>query len=153
MKYITPLNTKRQQSFNTEPSMTKQEFKDDCDPTLILKKYQATGLLEHANQYEPVFGTQSSMTYHEARQATAKAEHQFAELPSSTRKLFDNNVGAYLDWVSDPENVAEIQSGGKISLTNQKEIKAKALEIKKSTEETEGLPDVPQGESIPEDTK
>ncbi len=36
--YTTPLNTKRQKTVNNEPSMTKQEFKDDCDPTQILKK-------------------------------------------------------------------------------------------------------------------
>lgn len=111
VQYRTPLNTFRQRSVNTEPSKTKQEFKDDCDPTNILKKYQATGLIEHHNQYEPVYGDQTSMTYHESKQITADAETMFNDLPSETRKHFDQDVGKFLDYVQSQENIDILEKG------------------------------------------
>lgn len=118
MKYITPLNTKRVKSYNNEPSQTKQEFKDDCDPTKILQRFQQTGLLEHANQYQPQFGIQSSMSYHEAKQLTAESETMFQDLPSATRARFNQNVGEYLDFVSDPSNVLDMLDDGKINASS-----------------------------------
>lgn len=109
--YRTPLNTRRQRSHNTEPTLTKQEFKDDCDPTNILRKYQATGLIEHHNQYEPVYGDQSSMTYHESKQITADAENMFQDLPSETRKAFNQDVGQFLDYVQEQENIDQLEKG------------------------------------------
>lgn len=127
-------------SINDSPSLTKQEFKDDCDPTKVLAKFQRTGLMEHAQQYQPVFGIQSSMTYHEAMQITANSKSMFAELPAQVRKLFDQNIEAYLEFVSDPENVIDMADDGVISLTNKAEIKeilkAKAAEAVPLTPET-----------------
>lgn len=115
MKYFTPINTRKQQTINTDPSMTKQEFKDECDPTLILKKFQVTGLLEHANTYEPVYGEQTSMTYHEAKQLTADSETMFQDLPSATRQKFNQNVGEFLDFLQKQENIDDITDDGKIN--------------------------------------
>ena len=111
IKYRTPLNTIRVKTFNENPSLTKQEFKDDCDPTLILKKYSQTGLIEHVNTYEPVYGDQTSLTYHEAKQKTADAENMFADLPAKTRKIFDHDVGKFLDYVSEQRNIEDIRDG------------------------------------------
>lgn len=144
MKYITPLNTKRQATVNLDKSMTKQEFKNDCDPTLILKKYQATGLLEHANTYQPVFGEQSSMSYHEAKQATAAAESMFQNLPSSIRADFNQNVGEYLDFVADPKNVQDMLDDGIINSSSTPKAS--------KTEETSEIP-TPEGDITPEKTE
>lgn len=111
MKYITPLNTKRQQSINTDPTLTKQEFKDECDPTKILEKFQRTGLIDHANTYQPVFGDQSAMTYHEALTLKTDAETMFQDLPSSVRQQFNHNVGLYLDSIANPETQEDSKKG------------------------------------------
>lgn len=111
MKYQTNLNRKRQQFTCVGESLTKQEFKDDCNPTLILEKFQRTGLIDHVNQYQPVFGEQSSLTYYEAISITRNAQNQFNDLPSSTRHFFNQDIGEYLDFISDPDNVEKLERG------------------------------------------
>lgn len=140
MKYFTPINLpKTKPTINNEPTMTKQEFKDDCDPTKILQKYQRTGIIEHANQYEPVFGDQSSMTYHEAKELTANSESMFQDLPSSVRKEFNHDVGAYLDYISNPDNVESAKKGETpSSISTEKNEEETPQEKAEITEKSEG---------------
>jgi len=40
----------------TEPSLTRQSFKDECDVNLIVKRYTETGMINHIPRTQPQYG-------------------------------------------------------------------------------------------------
>ena len=44
-------------TINNEPSMTKQNMKDDMDVNKIIKKYNKTGVLPNLQNLEAVYGS------------------------------------------------------------------------------------------------
>jgi len=102
------------QPIGSEPSKTKQEFKDDCDINRILAKYQRTGALSHYAKYAATYGDFSSCDYQTAQNTILRAEKMFAELPSSIRNLVATPNG-FLDFVQNPANAEKMRELG---LTN-----------------------------------
>ena len=59
-------------------SMTKQEFKEECDINNILKRYENDGLLPDMIKSDPQYGDFSDVaSYQEACNITIKAQEQF----------------------------------------------------------------------------
>lgn len=86
-------------------SMTKQSFKKECDINNILAKYRKTGMIDHIRENNGQYvDVPESFDYHGAMNIVAKASSMFEELPSDLRKKFDNDAGAFLDFVNNPEN-------------------------------------------------
>jgi len=104
-RVITPLGT--------EPSMTKQEFKNETDINQILKRYQRTGALTHYSKYAPQYGDFTSTDLQQAQNLLITARQMFAELPSSIRSLTQTPEG-FLDFVQDPANAAKMAELGLI---------------------------------------
>lgn len=86
-----------------EPSMTKQEFADDCDINKILSKFQITGALNHFAKWAPSYGDFSACDFQEAQNLLIRARQMFDELPSSIRNMVATPQG-FLDFVNDPAN-------------------------------------------------
>jgi len=40
----------------TQPSLTRQSFKDECDVNLIVKRYTETGMINHIPRTTPQYG-------------------------------------------------------------------------------------------------
>jgi len=40
----------------TQPSLTRQSFKDECDVNLIVKRYTETGMINHIPRSTPQYG-------------------------------------------------------------------------------------------------
>lgn len=89
------------------PSLTKQAEKQSCDINFIIQKYQRTGMLEHINRYQGVYGEAPAADFREALETVRTATSMFEALPSSVRKRFDNDPAAFLDFCSDPANLEE----------------------------------------------
>lgn len=90
-------------------SLTKQEFKDECDLNIMMDKWARTGgipdeLLNRPSVYGN-FPTQNSYQEHANRVAEAKSDFEY--LPSSTREFFANDVGNLIDFLSDETNLEE----------------------------------------------
>lgn len=89
----------------TEPSMTEQHFKDECDINNIVARYQETGVLPQGDR-QPLFGDfaefpqdlQSSQAYFD------DAQERFMQLPATLRKEFDNDPVKLLRFVADDNN-------------------------------------------------
>lgn len=96
-------------------SRTKQSFRDESDINNIVAKYQSTGAIAHVNKHEPRYGYAPSQDFREALELIREGNEMFADLPSSTRKFFDNNVEQMLDWVQDPANADRIAADGSLS--------------------------------------
>lgn len=96
-----------------EVSMTKQEFKDECNINNIMAQYQKTGLVNHLNKYEGRYDDVSgAVSYQEAHDIMMRAESMFMSVPSSIRAKFDNDPGKFLEFVTDPANSEEMRKMG-----------------------------------------
>lgn len=95
------------------PGLTKQSFKDECDVNVIMKRYQATGILPQTlNQTMPQYADVSGVDFQEAMQTVASAQSMFQSLPSQIRSRFDNDPAKLLDFVQNPSNRAEAAAMG-----------------------------------------
>lgn len=94
-------------------SATKQSEKDECDIRMIMKKHSITGFVSHLSKRTPMYGDfGNGGDYHEAALRVRKAEVEFMELPADVRQHCDNDVGTFLEWISDPELGEEHQEFG-----------------------------------------
>lgn len=96
----------------TQPTRTQQHFREECNINSIMKRYQATGVINHINKYEPHYGDISPMSFHEAQNTIATANSMFEELPSSARKQFKNDPKNFLEYVQDPANADKLVDMG-----------------------------------------
>lgn len=89
---------------NEGPTMTQQHFKEECDINHILKKFVATGILPNVGPgvYADL-GDQGD--YRESIQRIRDADEMFLQLPSTIRKEFQNDPGAFLAFVQNPANL------------------------------------------------
>jgi Chlamydia-phage Chp2 scaffold (Chlamy_scaf). len=90
------------------PSRTKQAFKQEANINTILDKYHRTGLMPTYDQPQQYGDYSGVMDYHTAMTKIAEGKSAFADLPSKIRKRFDNNVGAFLDFIHDESNLDEM---------------------------------------------
>ena len=93
-----------------EESLTHQSFKDECDINNIVAKFRKSGLIDHVNKYQGQYidATQLVPDYHGALNFINEASETFMSLPASIRERFDNDPGAFLDFVSDEDNKSEM---------------------------------------------
>lgn len=103
----------------TQPSLTKQSFKDECDVNNIVKKHSVTGIYTHLNERSAQYGDVSEIPdYQSAMQAVASANQLFGALPSSLRKRFNNDPAEYLAFAQNPDNSDEMVRLGMATYPN-----------------------------------
>lgn len=95
-------------------SKTLQNFKDECDINNIMKKFERTGMLNHAKAFEGGYGdfTDTPVDFQEAMNIVLRAEEMFATVPAKVRKEFDNDAGKFLSFVEDPANLERCRELG-----------------------------------------
>lgn len=90
-----------------KPSMTRQEFKEECDINVILARYQASGEIDFLNKHAPQYMDTTGADFQQAMETVANAASAFADLPSKVRDRFGNDPSKLLDFVHDDKNRAE----------------------------------------------
>jgi phage internal scaffolding protein len=86
-----------------EPSLAKQEFRDECDINRIMMQYGKTGELPQIAG--AVFGDfQSTQTYHDMQNTLIEAQSAFKTLPAGIRAEFNNDPAQVIDFLNDPAN-------------------------------------------------
>lgn len=92
------------------PSRTKQEFKDQCDINNIIKSFKLTGQINHVaanaakGRYENL---PDEVDFQTSLNTIRTASMAFESLPSKLRDRFGNDPTAFLEFISDPENLDE----------------------------------------------
>lgn len=115
INFRTPLTPRMRVSidFKDSPSMTKQEFKRECDINNIMARYLKTGIIDHVNKFQGDYADLGTpCDFQTAQNILIEAEDAFASLPSKIRKRFDNNPGEFLAFVQDPGNEQEMRELG-----------------------------------------
>lgn len=93
---------------NDEPSMTQQQFKDDCDINNIMRKYANTGEFTHLSKRPGVFADMTSVTdYQDMLHKVHAAQAAFSELPAATRVRFENDPANLIAFLQDDKNYDE----------------------------------------------
>jgi len=96
-----------------EPSLTRQEFLEECDINTIMARYEAGGAVSHVNRSEPMYlDTTGYPDLQGAMDQFREASLAFAALPAKVRKEFDNDPQQFVDFASDPENLPRMREWG-----------------------------------------
>ena len=85
--------------------MTKQSFKDETDINKIVRKAQKAGTVSHLQKHGAFYGDFGDMPdLLDAYGRYQRGVDIFSELPSEVRKEFDQDMGAFFNYVNDPAN-------------------------------------------------
>ena len=95
-------------TYFTGESLTRQEFKDDCDINRIVDKYTRTGRLPYDADNLGIYVDVSEVgDYQSALAFVTNAKESFNKLDVNVRKRFENSPQKLLDFLKDPENTDE----------------------------------------------
>lgn len=99
---------------NVGPSMTRQEFKDECDINVLMDRYLVHGMPLPDNSGEAMYVDWSAMPSDlmGALEAFDMAETAFMTLPAKVRDRFSNNPVDFVDFASDPKNLDQLREWG-----------------------------------------
>ncbi|AZL82724.1 internal scaffolding protein [Apis mellifera associated microvirus 7] len=97
-----------------EPSRTRQEFADECDINVLMRKFEATGVVSHVNQRSPMYLDLSDgvMPLQEALDTVRSATEAFMSLPARARAEFDNDPVAFVEFAQNPDNYEKMLEWG-----------------------------------------
>lgn len=97
------------------PSMTKQEFKRECDINNIIKHYSVSGMVNHVNAKAAQGAYQDlpdSVDFQESLHTIKMAEEAFMTLPAKVRDRFGQDPAEFLAFMANPDNLEEIRKLG-----------------------------------------
>lgn len=114
LRSFAPATRRRVISDTTGPSLTRQEFKAECDINNILASFQRTGAMHHFAKYAPEYGEFNACDLQQAQNLLIRARQMFDDLPSSVKREVSTPEG-FLSFVQDPANAEKMAALG---LTN-----------------------------------
>lgn len=87
---------------------TRQEDKAACDVNNIIAMHKRGQVSPHVMRRVAEYGFVPALTFSECMQRVREARELFADLPSATRKYFNNDPGRFVEFAADPANVEKL---------------------------------------------
>lgn len=148
-KFKTIYNYKQNDGVkNATPSMTQQQFKEECDINSIMSKYLKTGVLADPldKRGTPKFGEYAEIgDYMDHMNKVVEAREMFEALPVTIRKRFNNNPADLIEFVMDNGNYDEAV---KLGILEKKIEKIEKIEESVNSVTTESSVSVTDGNNI-----
>lgn len=95
------------------PSITQENFQDECNINLIMKKFEKHGIIDHLNKHQGDYGDFIGYPeYHESMNQVILASEMFMSIPSSIRADFGNDPSLFLQFAQNPENIDKMVEYG-----------------------------------------
>lgn len=96
------------------PSMTRQEFTDECDINALMARYEKHGVWPYPETgREAVYYDFVGMpNLQEAMAQMMDAESAFMSLPAIVRKEFDNDALRFVEYAQDGSNLEQLRKWG-----------------------------------------
>lgn len=97
------------------PSMTKQEFKHECDINNVIKQFKPHHMHQMlvANLASGMYADlPDSVDYQEALHLVEEAKRQFLSVPAKVRERFGQDPAEFLAFTQDPANLEELRALG-----------------------------------------
>lgn len=101
--------------FPVDEGMTKQEFKDECDINVIMRRFVRDRALspDQLARRQGMYADVSAVPdLAECLDRVRRAEAGFLTLPARVRERFGNDPGALLVFLADPRNADEARELG-----------------------------------------
>lgn len=100
-----PNGTLRVATSNPDPSLTQQQFKEECDINTIMNKYIKTGEFRALTGRGGVYADFSEIKDLQSMLDTVRlAQDAFASLPAQVRQRFANDPAQLLAFIQDTNN-------------------------------------------------
>lgn len=96
------------------PSLTRQEFADECDINTIMARYETTGILpSHQRAGDPQYLDLSDVPdLRTSIDLMRDAESAFMRLPATIRREFDNDPVRFVEFAQNPQNLEKMREWG-----------------------------------------
>lgn len=96
------------------PSLTRQEFADECDVNNLMARFEASGILpSNMNTAEPRYLDVSNVPdLPTALGMLADATDAFMALPATVRRDFDNDPVKFIQFAENPDNIEKMRGWG-----------------------------------------
>lgn len=96
------------------PSRTRQEFAEESDVNVLMKRYERTGVLpQYGAERKPMFLDLADVpSFHEAMDLLVQAEYAFGRLPATVRKEFDNDPARFVEFAENRDNLDQMRKWG-----------------------------------------
>lgn len=95
------------------PSLTRQEFAEDCDINTLMSKYEKTGVISHFNNGTPQYLDISDIPdLQMAHLVLSEASAAFMRLPANVRREFDNDPIKFTEFAGNPDNLEKMREWG-----------------------------------------
>lgn len=107
MKEISyrPNGSKRVRTINSKPSLTDQQYKDDCDVNTIIERGKKTGQVNHIAKIQGQFADVSEISdLHSSMIKMQHATEAFNKLPLKIKRRFDYDMKQLLSFLDNPQN-------------------------------------------------
>lgn len=120
-------------------SRTRQEFAAECDINNIMARYDATGVISHIDQRQPMYLDLTAIPTDLAGTLAMLdgATESFMTLPASVRREFDNDPVRFVEFAANEANVEKMREWGL----------AKPAELPDAVREPAGEPPAPSSSS------
>lgn len=93
-----------------DPTLARQEFKDQCDINILFGKYLETGEIPQVMDQGLSYGDFTGIfDYQTAMNAVRAAQESFDQLPAKIKNRFDNDPNKLLHFLEEPENREEAE--------------------------------------------
>jgi len=94
-------------SVNSQPSMTQQHFRDECNINTIMHRYEQTGILGDPGRatrqaFYDDFST--GFDFQQCQNAIIAATDAFMSIPAEIRYRFHNSPHEFVKFIQDPQN-------------------------------------------------
>lgn len=103
--YLTNRDKVSVQEINQKPSLTRQEFKRECDVGIIMERFHRTGMLgdpRKAKRIHEFMDCTSIKDYESAKQTVIDAQKAFDSLPNSVKRAFGYKITNMYKAAADP---------------------------------------------------
>lgn len=110
--YDSDLVSRETGIFFSDPTRTKQEFKEEADINTIVERFHITGVMP-PNHRVAMFGDfEEPMDFHAAQNRIADAHYAFMQIPPKIRERFGNDPQALMSFLEDRGNREEAKKLG-----------------------------------------
>lgn len=120
---------------NEEEHLTQQQFKDETDINVLLKRFNITGQLPQ-NVRMPQYGDFTGIdNFQEALDALNQSDEAFRQMPAEIRDRFGNDPGKFVDFCLDDRNREEAARMGLVAPPAPPSLEQQTLETLKGIRE------------------
>lgn len=95
-----------------DPSMTQQQFAEECDINTIVERFGLTGELPTDVRMPLEADFVEAIDFKSAMDAIVSAEAAFMQMPAKVRARFGNDPHQFVEFINDDSNRAEAERLG-----------------------------------------